>query len=92
VYRHFSEWNPETGGGCKNLDYSEESLIECYEWESCGKQPSNERNGYIVGKKSIGITVTMWKEDIQKGLLLKSELYNDENLKEFKWWLDKVLK
>jgi hypothetical protein len=32
----------------------------------------------------------MWKEDIDKGLLTKKELYEDENFPQ--WWLDSIFK
>ena len=38
----------------------------------------------------MGVTISMWKEDIKKGYLGKKELYDDPNLPN--WWLDKVLK
>lgn len=49
-----------------------------------------KKNGYYVGKQWLGVTVSMWKEDIEKGYLTRCELYNDPNLPG--WWLDKVLK
>jgi len=39
----------------------------------------------------MDVTVQMWKEDITKGLLIRYELYEDEDLKKFRWWLDLVL-
>lgn len=38
----------------------------------------------------MSITVTMWKEDIQSGLLSKYELYDEGRFPH--WWLDNVLK
>lgn len=38
----------------------------------------------------MDITIAMWREDIQQGLLTKFELYEDPNLPD--WWLDRVLK
>ncbi len=82
VYRHFSkDW---TG-----LNYSEQSLLELYISESHGGL-CNPLNGFYIGKKYLNLTVNMWKEDIQKGLLFKKELYEDSELPN--WWLDKVFK
>jgi len=84
VYKHFSkDWKH-----C--LDYSEESLLELYISESYGDVDCKPTNGFYIGKKYLNLTVAMWKEDIRKHLLLKSELYDDPNLPD--WWLDKVLK
>ena len=47
-------------------------------------------NGYFVGKRWVDLTVSMWKEDIEKRLLFKSELYDDPTLPN--WFLNKVLK
>lgn len=51
--------------------------------------PVGPKNGFYQGKKWMGVTVKMWKEDIEKGLLFKKELYDDPNYPH--WWLDKVL-
>ena len=72
------------------LDFSEDSLLELYTYESCGGQSPNQKNGFAHGKKWLNLHVEMWKEDIQKGLLQKSELYQDESFPH--WWLDKIFK
>ena len=78
--------------GCKwdGLDFSEKSLIEMYNNESYGSSLNKTKNGYYIGKMWMGVTISMWKEDIKKGYLGKKELYDDPNLPN--WWLDKVLK
>jgi hypothetical protein len=82
LYRHFSnDWK-------ECLDYSEESLREMYNSETHG-DPVSSTNGFYVGKRWLNVSVKMWKEDIEKGLLFKQELYNDPNYPH--WWLDKVL-
>jgi len=55
-------------------------------------QEGKKWNGYIVGKHWMDVTVKMWNEDIKRGLLFKFELYQDPDLKDFHWWLDRVLK
>lgn len=70
------------------LSFSEQDLLIMYKHESTGTQ-INENNGYYVGKKYLNLTVTMWKQDIERGLLFKQELYNDSLFPN--WWLDKIL-
>jgi hypothetical protein len=36
------------------------------------------------------VTVSMWKEDLQTGMLFRSELYTDPAFPH--WWLDRVLR
>ncbi len=84
VYKHFSkDWEH-----C--LDYSEESMLELFISESYGDVSCDPKNGYYVGKKYLNLTVSMWFEDIPKGLLFKFELYDDPSLPD--WWLDKIFK
>lgn len=83
IYRIFSK---EFEHFC---DFSDESMVELYNSESFGTEVS-ELNGFYVGKKWLNVTVKMWKEDIEQGLLYKTELYKDEKFPE--WWLDSVLK
>lgn len=83
LYRTFSkDWE-------SFYNYSEESLVEMYRFESFG-EPISEDNGFYIGKKWLNVTVTMWKEDIAQGLLFKSELYNDPKFPH--WWLDSIFK
>jgi hypothetical protein len=70
-------------------DYGEDMLIELYNQESYGGRVS-PRNGYALGKKWLGVQVTMWKEDIQQGNLYLWELYEDEKFPH--WWLDNVFR
>ncbi len=70
------------------VDFSDESLIEMYLHETHGSDIS-KTNGYLLGKKWMGVNVSMWKEDIAKGYFFKCELYNDSKYPH--WWLDKVL-
>ena len=80
VYRLFSkDWEH-----CLNFD--DDMMVELYYSESYGDEVS-DKNGYYIGKRYLNLTVTMWKEDIQKGLLRKQELYDDVFPH---WWLDKV--
>ena len=70
------------------LVYGKDAQREMFLSESRGL-PINPNNGYLVGKKWLSVQVTMWKEDIAKGLLFKDELYRDERFPH--WWLDRVL-
>lgn len=77
-----------------SYDFSEKAKQEAYLFESKGignKEigifQEEKINGYLYGKKMLNITVTMWKEDIEKGLLSMQELYQD---KFPRWWLNKI--
>lgn len=72
------------------LDFSDDSLFDLYLFESQGKGTIKPDNGYAHGKKWLNVNIAMWKEDIVRGNLFKSELYEDPNLPH--WWLDMVLK
>ncbi len=81
VYRIFSkDWEH-----C--LDYSEQSLLEMFHSETHG-DPVSPTNGFYVGKKYLNLAIKMWKEDIEKGLLFKQELYEDSKFPY--WWLDNI--
>lgn len=71
------------------LDFSDESLVEMFNHESHGL-PISPTNGFFQGKKWLNVQVTMWKEDIEKGLFRVSELYDDPKFPH--WWLDSVFK
>jgi hypothetical protein len=84
VYKYFSrDWSSFS-------DYSEESMLELYISESYGDVQCEDSNGYYLGKKWLSVTVSMWKEDMQKGTLFLKELYDDPEIPD--WWLDKVFK
>lgn len=72
------------------LDYSEESMMQLFIYESYGGVKCDPLNGFSVGKKWLNVIVTMWFEDIEKGFLFKIELYDDPILPN--WWLDEILK
>ena len=76
------------GKECGGLDWSDNALYDLYIFESTGKGRIKPNNGYAYGKHTIDITISMWKEDLDKTLWLH-ELYEDPNLPD--WWLDKVL-
>lgn len=59
---------------CDTLDFSEEAMLACLRWESAGIFLENPLNGYAVGKGWMDVNITMWKEDIARGLLFKDEL------------------
>ena len=84
VYYYFSkEWE-------HICDYSDESMMEMFLYESFGEGNPDNSNGYYLGKKWMDVGIEMWREDIEKGLLFKWELYDSPDLPD--WWLDKVLK
>lgn len=84
VYRYFSnDWS-------HICTYTDDDMRELFYAETHGEPITNKLNGFAVGKKMLNVTVGMWKEDLRKGTLFKSELYEDPNFS--KWWLDKVLK
>ena len=66
-------------------------MVDMFNSESYGTElPNPKHNGYFIGKQWMGVTVSMWKEDISKGYLRRTELYDDPRLPH--WWLDKILK
>lgn len=68
LYKHFArQWEAV-------LDFSEDALVECFEWESHGKKLTSKNNGYACGKGWLDVNITMWKEDIKAGLLHPDEL------------------
>ena len=71
------------------LDFSDDALVELYNFESYGGKRCNKNNGFVHGKKMLNLNVTMWKEDIEAGNLFKFELYNDPKFPT--WWLDSIL-
>ena len=44
-------------------------------------------NGFAVGKRWMNVTIEMWRQDIQRGILFRHELEEDFP----KWFLDKFL-
>lgn len=83
IYRMFaSEW-------ANVLDFSDECLLELYNFESYGDKQCKLNNGFMHGKKMLNLNVEMWREDIEAGNLFKYELYEDPKFP--RWWLDSVL-
>ena len=93
-FKKISELYKWFGKDWTGLDWSDQALIDAYNGESFGTPTKEEllrsRNGYYIGKQWMGVSVSMWKEDLGKGYLCKWELYEDPNLPH--WWLDQVLK
>ncbi|RDJ35157.1 MAG: hypothetical protein DWQ19_10005 [Crenarchaeota archaeon] len=92
IYRYFA-------GEEENLDFSEQSVLEAYLWETrgignfrSGIFTGDKYNGYVIGKHWMDVTVGMWLEDFRKRLLHPMELYLEPDLKPFHWWLDKIVK
>lgn len=80
LYKQFAEsW---TG-----LDFSDKALIDMFNSESFGTPVDQRLNGYYIGKQWMGVTIAMWKEDLDKGQLKLWELYDDPKLPH--WWLDR---
>lgn len=80
-------------GKRKGLDFSVKAKKEMFKFESTGKGDieinifnEGKVNGYAVGKKLMDITITMWKEDVLKGLIYLFELYEDFP----HWFINKV--
>jgi hypothetical protein len=71
------------------VDLSDEAKVELFNHESLGF-PISPNNGYALGKKWLNVQVTMWFEDIEKGLFWSSELYEDPKYPH--WWLDSIFK
>jgi hypothetical protein len=71
------------------LDFSDDALLEMFNSESYGTKV-NPKNGYLVGKQWLNVTVASWKEDIEMGTLFVKELYDDGNFPE--WWLDGIFR
>lgn len=73
-----------------SLDFSENALVNMYNYETFGKKMEHPNtNGFYVGKQWMDVMIVMWREDINKSLLKKHELYEDGCFP--RWWLDKVL-
>src|SRR5260370_18977797 len=85
VYRIFAE------GEYHSLDFSDEAAEMMYQAETHGLGILDPRNGYLVGKRLMDITIKVWRQDIANGLLMKWELYEDPIFKNIHCWLDKVL-
>lgn len=83
VYRHFAR----EAEHC--LDLSDEALLELYNYESFGGSTPSPKNGFYFGKRMLNLNVTMWKEDIERSILFKWELYDDPSYPH--WWLDQVI-
>lgn len=83
IYKIFShEW--------KHIcDYSHNSMVELYLYESRGEGHPDKLNGYYVGKRWLNVYVDMWRQDIEDGILFKFELYYSGRFPT--WWLDSVL-
>lgn len=82
LYRYFARSMTST------LDLSDAAMLALYNHESYGT-PLPPENGFAVGKRYLNLQVTTWREDLQRGLLARHELYEDPALPH--WWLDSVL-
>lgn len=81
IYKKFSR---------DSFDFSETALKEMYLHDSLGKPDisiENTTNGFFIGKFWMSVTINMWKEDINDGLLKKEELLNDFP----EWFINKVI-
>lgn len=75
------------------LTYTKEDELSMYNHESSGTL-INPNNGFYWCKHNMDITLAMWKEDIQAGMLTKAEiLFEPSYQKHSKWfenWLSKI--
>lgn len=75
--------------------FNETSAERMFLFESTGhpkmnltdKDDNGKFNGFLVGKHWMDATIKMWREDIENGLLLKSELEKDFP----EWFLNKII-
>ena len=87
-----------------DCDFSEKAMQEMFEYESFGignidisgfNTIGIKPNGYAVGKKWLNVTVSMWKEDYQRGGIcrefLMEELFTDPLFKDHHEWLIDIL-
>lgn len=89
IYRRFATgWEP-----C--CDFSDQALVEMFEWESFGRgnlkfglfnNNGGKYNGFAVGKHWMDVTIAMWREDLRTGMLFKKELQADFP----EWFLKKI--
>lgn len=82
IYRQFAADRP-------GLDFSETALLQIYRHDSHGSVDidiGKTNNGFFIGKFWMSVTINMWKEDINDGLLTKEELLNDFP----GWFLNKI--
>lgn len=89
-FKRIAELYKQFGSSWEGLDWSDQALIDMFNSESYGTPVDERRNGYFIGKQWMGVTVSMWKEDLNKGYLTRAELYDDPRLPH--WWLDRVLR
>lgn len=74
VYKHFAR-------KYDGLDYSDEVMLAMFQYESWGKGDIKSNNGFAIGKKWMDVTISMWKEDLDSGLLTPAEY------REYQEWL-----
>lgn len=87
-----------------DCDWSEDAMVEMFEYESLGKGDlsitgfnvtGKKPNGYAVGKKWLNVNVSMWREEMLKSKhrrdYLTQELFNDPKYKNHHEWLIDVL-
>jgi hypothetical protein len=86
VYKGFTERDPLV----RNWDFSDEAIQELRQHETFGEIECKHTNGFYHGKWLSSLTVSMWREDINKKYLFKWELYDNPDFPD--WWLDSVLK
>jgi hypothetical protein len=72
-------------------DFSDEAAWEMYQFESTGTPKlyltSETTNGFLVGKHWMDVTIKMWQEDLDKGLLTMNELYYEYD----EWFIKRML-
>ena len=84
AYLYFSK-------GFESADFSEQAKLDFYLYESTGTprikyselQSNGMYNGYAIGKHMMDVTLSMWREDILCGNLIKFEIYSDNEIPDF---------
>jgi hypothetical protein len=91
TYRRFTCWKQYP---ILNLDFSIDSMLECWRHESLGEKysltPKKDTpiNGYIYGKWVKDLSLKMWIEDINRGDFCKYEVITPLN----RWWTEPALR
>ena len=78
------------------MDFSDAAASEMFLFETTGIGDlkiclfnAGKLNGYVVGKHWMDVTLALWLEDLQRGVLFIDELYTE--YPEWHWWLNKSI-
>ena len=86
AYRYF-------GRLVDGLDWSDAAALAMYRRESTGVDTTAADNGFALGKSRMDLMVTMWTEDLTRGLVCKHEFYSDPELPSdwLRSWMPKLV-